>query len=301
MKIALLIAAHAYPELLVRLIKRLEDPVASIFIHIDKRADIRPFAALLRDRKNRGVHLVPRVCSRWGTFGQVNASLSLLRAALATDKDAAMFILLSGQDYPLLTPKLMAEYFEKNRNASFMSWARLPWSRWPDAGGFERLTHFHFFLGRDRVEYPSPDLPAKRGLRLFYSLCRSFLPAVRTLPQNITFYGGTNWWSLTREAAEYIFRFLRENPSYVKIFRYSKSSDEVFFQTILLNWRDAKITNNDLRCVFWDGRRGDYPAVLIHEDFDEVKNSGMLFARKVHPDHSATLMNRIDAELLTRR
>src|ERR1700751_2946071 len=119
MKIALLLAAHAYPELLVRLIKRLEDPVASIFIHIDKRADIRPFAALLRDRKNRGVHLVPRVRCHWGTFGQVNASLSLLRAALA-DKDATMFILLSGQDYPLLTPKLMAQYFEKNRNVGFM-------------------------------------------------------------------------------------------------------------------------------------------------------------------------------------
>jgi hypothetical protein len=301
MKIAFLIAAHAYPELLVRLIKRLEDPVASIFIHIDKRVDIRPFVALLRDRKSRDVHLVSRVCSPWGTFGQVNASLSLLRAALATDKDATMFILLCGQDYPLLTSNLMAEFFEKNRNSSFMSWVRLPWSNWSGAGGFERLTHFHFFFGGDRVEYPSRGLPAKRRLRLFYSLCRWFLPPVRTLPQNITFYGGTNWWSLTREAAEYIFRFLRENPDYVKIFRYSKSSDEIFFQTILLNWRDAKLINKDLRCVFWDGRRGDYPAVLVHEDFDEVKNSGTLFARKVHPDYSSALLDRIDAELLTFR
>ena len=301
MKIAFLIAAHAYPELLARLIKRLEDAVASIFIHIDKRADIRPFTALLGERKRRDVHLVPRVSSRWGTFGQVNASLSLLRAALATDKDATMFIVLSGQDYPLLTPKLMAEFFEKNPDVSFMSWKRLPWSGWPDAGGFERLTHFHFFFGGDRVEYPSRGLPAKRRLRLFYSLCRWFLPAMRALPQNVTFYGGTSWWSLTREAAEYIFSFLRENPDYVKIFRYSKSSDEVFFQTILLNWSDAKLINNDLRCVFWDGRHGDYPSVLIDEDFDEVKNSRMLFARKVHPDHSSRLLDRIDAELLTLR
>jgi hypothetical protein len=52
--------------------------------------------------------------------------LSLLRAALATDKDAAMFILLSGQDYPLLNPKLIADYFEKNRNANFMNWGSCP-------------------------------------------------------------------------------------------------------------------------------------------------------------------------------
>jgi hypothetical protein len=299
MKIALLIAAHTYPELLVRLVKRLEDPAASIFIHIDKRADIRSFAALLRDRKSRDVHLVPRVCSRWGTFGQVNASLSLLRAALATDKEASMFVLLSGQDYPLLPPKSMVEYFEKNRNASFLTWERLPWSNWSDAGGFERLTHFHFFLGRNRVEYPSPELAVKH--RLFYSLCRWFLPAARTLPKNMTFYGGTSWWSLSREAAEHIFSFLRANRDYVKIFRYSKASDEIFFQTILLNWNHAKLMNNDLRCVFWDGRRGNYPAVLVGEDFDEIKNSGMLFARKVQPDVSSTLLDRIDAELLTPR
>jgi hypothetical protein len=297
MKIAFLIAAHAYPELLVRLIKRLEDPVASIFVHIDKRADIRPFLALLRERKIRDVRLVPRVSSGWGTFGQVNASLSLLRTALCTDKEAAMFILLSGQDYPLLPPGLMAEYFEKNGSVSFISWARLPWSAWP-AGGLERLTHFHFFLGKDRVEFPSADVPARRRLRLFYSLCRWFLPTARTLPQNITFYGGVSWWSLSRQAAEYIFSYLRENPDYLKIFRYSRSSDEIFFQTILLNWCDAKLTNNNLRCVFWDGRRGEYPAVLTDEDFDEIKNSGMLFARKVRPDLSSRLLDRIDAELL---
>jgi hypothetical protein len=298
MKIAFLIAAHAYPELLVRLVKRLEHPVASIFVHIDKRADIRPFVALLGERKIRGVRLVPRVASGWGTFGQVNASLSLLRTALRTDQEAAMFILLSGQDYPLVSPGLMAEYFEENGNASFMSWSRLPWSGWPDAGGLERLTHFHFFLGKDRVEFPSADVPARRGLRLFYSLCRWFLPAARTLPGNITFYGGMSWWNITRQAAEYIFSYLRENPDYLKIFRYSKSSDEIFFQTILLNWCDAKLINNNLRCVFWDGRRGEYPAVLTDEDFDEIKNSGMLFARKVHPDLSSRLLDRIDVELL---
>jgi Core-2/I-Branching enzyme len=299
MKIAFLIAAHAYPELLARLVKRLENPVASIFIHIDKRSAIRPFLEVLRERRIRDVHFVPRVPSRWGTFGQVRASLSLLRAALATEKEATMFILLSGQDYPLLVPELMAEYFERNGDASFMSWALLPWSSWPDEGGFERLKHFHFLLGRDRVEFPSPNFPTKRGLRLFYSLCCWFLPAARTLPENIAFYGGMNWWSITRQAAEYIFRYLRENPDYVKIFRYSKSSDEIFFQTILLNWCDAKLINNNLRCVFWDGRRGEYPAVLTHEDFVEVKNSGMLFARKVHPYHSSKLLDRIDSELLT--
>ena len=75
MKIAFLIAAHKYPELLARLVKRLESPLASIFIHIDKDADIRPFKELLLREGIRDVYWVPRVRSPWGTFDQVKASL----------------------------------------------------------------------------------------------------------------------------------------------------------------------------------------------------------------------------------
>lgn len=298
MKIAFLIAAHAYPELLVRLVKRLEDPVASIFVHIDKNSAIRPFVAMLRERRIRDAHLVPRVHSRWGTFGQVNASLSMLRAALATDKEAAMFVLLSGQDYPLLAPESMAAYFQKNEGASFINWTRLPWSTWVDAGGFERLTHYHFVLGGDRLEYPSREMPKTGKLRLFYSLCRWFLKVPRALPQNITFYGGINWWSISREAAEYVFAYLRDHPEFLRTFRFTRSCDEIFFQTILLSGRGLNLINSDLRCVLWDGRRDEYPAILRSEDFDEIKNSGMLFARKFHPELSGELMDRIDAELL---
>jgi hypothetical protein len=153
-------------------------------------------------------------------------------------------------------------------------------------------------IGKDRIEYPSREIPRKRRLRLVYLLCRWFLPPTRPLPQNMTFYGGLNWWNITRETAEHIFAYLRSNPGFPRIFRYTKSSDEIFFQTILLNWPDGNLENNDLRCMFWDGRRNEYPAFLRNEDFDEIKDSGMFFARKIHPFYSLELIDRIDAELL---
>jgi hypothetical protein len=62
----------------------------------------------------------------------------------------------------------MAEYFEKNGNVSFMSWARLLWSGWPDAGELERLTHFHFpWKGSHQV--PVGGRSRQAGLLLFYS------------------------------------------------------------------------------------------------------------------------------------
>ena len=114
MRIAFLIAAHAYPELLVRLVRKLEGPVGSVYVHVDRDVDIRPFKALFNREGISSVRLVPRVSSSWGTFGQVRASLSLLGEALRSDKEAGMFMLLSGQDYPLALlrtcrPSSMAE------------------------------------------------------------------------------------------------------------------------------------------------------------------------------------------------
>jgi hypothetical protein len=298
MKIAFLIAAHTYPELLVRLVKRLQSPVASIFIHIDRDVDIRPFKELFLRKAVRDVYWVPRVRCRWGTYDQVKASLSLLREALRTDHKADMYMLLSGQDYPLRTVESMAGFFERNKGISFVKWARLPWSIWPDGGGFERLTHYHFSIGKQRLEYPSKELPRVRRLRFIYQLCRLFLPETRPLPQNLAFYGGLSWWNITREAAERIFVYLLRNPRFAEIFRYTKSSDEIFYQTILLNSEGSNLENNDLRCVFWDGRRNEYPGIVRIEDFDEIKNSGMFFTRKVHPRHSLDLLDKIDTELL---
>jgi hypothetical protein len=96
MKIAFLIAAHTYPELLVRLVRRLQSPVASIFIHIDKDADIHPFKELFLREEILDVYWVPRVRCRWGTFDQVKASLSLLREALRMDHKADMYMLRTG-------------------------------------------------------------------------------------------------------------------------------------------------------------------------------------------------------------
>lgn len=298
MKIAFLIATHQYPELLLRLVKRLESPIASIFIHLDRNADARPFRAVFADRGVDSVHWVPRVRCRWGTLDQVKVSLLLLREALAKDREAELFVLLSGQDYPLRRVESMADYFEVNRGVSFLSWAKLPWSIWPDAGGFERLTHYHFVVGGDRLEYPSREIPQKRRLRLLYLVCSLFLPATRPLPKDLKFYGGLNWWNFTRETAEYIFECLENNPNLLKRFRHTKSSDEIFFQTILLNRPGAKLVNDDLRCVFWDGRRAEFPAILRASEFDEIQNSGKLFARKLHPCLSRDLMDRVDAELL---
>jgi hypothetical protein len=295
MKIAFLIAAHAHPALVARLVERLERPFTSIHLHVDRSVDIRPFQIALA---GHNVRWAPRKRSRWGTFGQVRASLSLLDSALRDDAD--MFMLISGQDYPLVTPERMQEFFTQHQGTSFITCRPMPWSALEGRGGFERLEHYHFALGNWRLEYPSVHLPGARRLRYLHHLCALALPRVRRLPAGVAFHAGSNWWNLTREAAQFVVEFARHERKLMRAFRFSKSADEIFFQTVLMNsGREWVRQDRDLRGVFWDGRRNEFPAVVRPEEFDELEKLDAFFIRKIHPEYSLALLDRIDRELLS--
>jgi hypothetical protein len=300
MRIAFLIAAHAYPELLLRLVRRLEGPFGSVFVHVDRDVDIRPFKVLFEKEGICSVGWVPRMSSGWGRFGQVRATLSLLGEALRTERTADMFMLLSGQDYPLCSPEKMAAFFDSKKGVSFIACASLPRSVWLPDGGLERLTKYHFNFRGYRLKYPCEVLPESRCMRVAYRACRLLLLRQRRLPRNFSFYGGTTWWNLTREASESIFDYVRRHPEFVQRFRFTLSSDEIFFQTILMNLGRLTFENDSLRNVFWDNSRNEYPGYVRMENYQEIKESGKFFTRKVHPRDSLDLLDRIDRELLVR-
>jgi hypothetical protein len=298
MKLAFLIAAHAHPGLLARLIRRLESPVSSLFVHIDARAPLRAFEIALGDQGS-SVRMAPRVRSPWGSFGQVKASLSLLHEAMRRDPGADRFILVSGQDYPLMKPAAMAEYFAQNVGEDFLTYHPLPWAEWDGDGGLDRLRRFHFSMGGHGFTYPSADAPRSRRIRAAYAACRMILPRERPLPRDFALHGGSNWWNLSRASVSTILRYLSQNPAFARRFHFTKSADEIFFQTALLNAAPSRVpANDDLRFTVWNRSRSEQPAILGMDDFNALAASGKLFARKMDPDRSAALMDRIDDELL---
>lgn len=301
MKLAFLIAAHAHPELLARLVQRLESPSTSIHIHIDRRADFNSIRTVFAARNVQNVNWVPRRRCRWGTFDQINVALLLLSSALKADPEAKMFLFISGQDYPLKTPAEMMARFDRNKNSSFIAYTPLPYSEWSGNGGFDRLTHYYFYRSdRYFFEYPNERKKIGRLDHLLNVVLGPFLPKSRPLPPNLVFYGGPQWWNLSRETAEKILEYLEQNPSYLRVFSHTFGADEIFFQTLVMELKGVPLENDCLRCVFWDGRSSQSPAVVDITDFDEIRQSGALFTRKVHPTTSATLLDKIDRVLLNR-
>src|SRR5579863_9285303 len=96
--IAALILAHQCPELLARLAKRLESYGAQCFIHVDAKVDIAPFEAECSGTNSTFVK--PRTKVTWGGFSMVEATITLLSAALS-DTRFTHFVLISGDTYPI--------------------------------------------------------------------------------------------------------------------------------------------------------------------------------------------------------
>src|SRR4029077_3062334 len=97
---------------------------------------------------------------------------------------------------------------------------------------------------------------------------------------------------------EYLDTFITKHPSFTRYFKYVFIPDESFFQSILSNSPfQAKILSNNLRYADWDNPNPKYPKTLDMSDFEKLKSSPFLFARKLDPSHSRELLNRLD-ELL---
>src|ERR1035437_3117888 len=96
--IAFLILAHTDPVHLGRLCRAL-DHHARIFVHLDAKTDIRPFLA--QPISKNVVFIADRVRVSWAAYSQVEATLRLMREALASGHDFPHLVLLSGQDYPI--------------------------------------------------------------------------------------------------------------------------------------------------------------------------------------------------------
>ena len=267
MKVAYLIRAHHAPSLLERLVRRLAGPEAGVFVHVSRTAEDAVYDEMVsRLTDVEGVEWLPRRTCRYGGFSLVEATLAGLDAILAGGSRPGHTLLLSGQDYPLRPRGEMETFLERSGDRSFVHHFRLPAENWrQEDGGLDRIHYLHFEQARVRT----------RLLRL---------PLIRRrFPPGYDPYGGSAFWALSAPALDYVHRFVRENPSFVKFFRHVLIPDEIFFQTILLNspLRDS-IVNEQVHYVDWS-RGGVHPATLQVGDVEPALASGKLFARKFDP------------------
>jgi hypothetical protein len=282
MKLAYLVSAYKLPDQLVRLVLKLNDDEAShFFIHVDQKTDDATFRRMstgLRVLPN--VHFLPRHRCYYGGFGHVSATLKGIHEIVRRRLPFDYAILLTGQDYPIKSNDQLREFFRHHNGQSFMEHFPLPHQEW-ESGGMDRVKYWHLRFGGNYVRLPG---------RSLIGLARRF----RTLK----LFGGSAYWCLSRECIEYVYRFVQEEKSYARFFKYVNVPEELFFQTIVLNSHlKQRVVNDDLRFLEWRNPRiTGGPAILGEADFSKITQSTKLFARKFDMTEDAKILDMIDAE-----
>lgn len=277
MRIAYVILAHQLPEQLVRLVRRLNTPNALFLIHINRRSDdavLDTARAALVELDN--VVFLRRHKLYWGAFGHVRATIEALDELDRRSAQVDYVALMTGQDYPIKPASVIERALAESGGRSFMAYDRLP-GGWQD--GMKRFTHWH----SRRIGVP-------RGWHLS-------VPMRRRLPQGLVPYGGSAYWWLSREAVDYVRRYVAEHPGYPRFFKRVDVPDEMFFHTIVMNspLRDS-VVNDELRHVDWT--RDPLPAIFGAGDLETLRRSPKLFARKFDATFDAEILDLIDSELL---
>ena len=283
-KIAYGIFAYRDPEMVARIINRLHTESDLMYIHFDTAIGERRFRACkkLIEQKcpNENTEIVSVFRCKWGSFGLVDSFLSAMKHF--NDLDFDYFINLTEGCYPLKSTEAIKREFNQ-QNSVFMEVFEMPFSGW-DNGGMPRIQNRFYFVPSRKYPY----------VRIFS------IPRIRKkLPLNLKPYGGSGFFCLPREVVKYVVDFVEKNPSVRSFFRRTHIPDEMFFQTILMNSHySSRIVNDNKRYVDWNrSTAGGHPAILTKSDFDNIKTSGKLFARKFDPSIDSEILNLIDQDI----
>lgn len=262
MTVAILMLTHddlAGAGALARALAETGRPVA---VHVDARADIRPFDSAVGDAP---LIRLARRRAEWGGFGLVSAALDGARALLAAPETAHV-ALVSGADLPLRPLAELDAHAAADPGLDLIE-AR-PARRYVRGGlAEERHTLRHPFPWRRRRLFDAC-VAAQRRLRL-----------TRAPPEGLALACGSQWWRLSRPTLE---RMLADPqlPALIRFFRWSWIPDESFFQSLALRWSARRADLSPTLARFDHAGR---PFVFHDDHADLLARADHFFARKIDP------------------
>lgn len=275
MKHAFLIMAHDNYEQLKMLIQSLDNCNNDIYIHIDRKCKSILLESLSEISKESRTYVFQEYNIYWGDYSQTECEIFLMEQAFKNHYD--YYHLLSGADLMLVGHNDFQSFFEANKGKEFIN---------IDNDQLDDIFYEWFQVYHPLQKYIR--LFRNRLIQLFFWKSAALLICLqkriginRTRNQNITFQKGANWFSITNELVAEV---LKKKEWIRHTFSLSRSSDEMFIQTILVN---SELKQNhftglprecqNLRYIDWN--RGN-PYIFKEDDYEILLNSKCLFARK---------------------
>jgi hypothetical protein len=310
-RIAVLVLAHR-PESLPYLISLLPPPF-DIFVHYDAKSGPQPYLTAPNLR-----FISPRRPVFWGGFSMIEATLDLLKTAIAAG-GYERYVLLSGDTLPLYPSEALAEALLKP-NVEYIELVDIKdepatkgksWDELRVMLGSEHPGRFYNFQSWDSLltnPFTADDLARTQNLtpaaaatlraeaaKVNAAWLSSLPPRPRLFQQ---FYYGTQWWALTANLIEQILPELLAKETQ-DFFRYMEVPDEHYFNCVVGNRfpkdaRKGKIFLDTLifsdRKALQQNRPGITPTILR-----EPRATPTLFIRKFNPAFAPEIAHAIRA------
>lgn len=293
-KLAIIVQAHHKPRQLALLLSVLRHPRLQVYLHLDRRVPLAPFEDAFSEAGVSDVVMLRRYAHLWGSPGIVDATIEGFRRGM--EDGCGYFFLVSGQDFPVRPISEVVDFADRAGSRSYVESAPLPLPGWR-LGGRDR-TDFYSYTIRGRRETCIPRGEDTSFLtwkgRAFNQMLRArgALKPPRKFPSYLRPMGGSNWWNLSREAAEYVLGFMEEHPDYRRYHEHTLIPSELFFHSILGAAGFAErheVVNDDMRFIVWP-EIGSHPRTLIEDDLPAIEASEKLFGRKFDAEVDQTVL-----------
>lgn len=298
-----LILAHKNPLQLSRMIERLDDGASKFFIHLDAKTPIEPFAACLEGAHIRFIDKRERCV--WGDFSIVQATIRLMEAA---SKEQGIFILMSGQDYPIQSQGYINDFLERNKEFDFIEIEPLE-EKWKPKMVKDKLEHYHILHSEERGNSncyaPFRHCSVFQKLRTLTHLLKGRLSVKNfkllcSLPKRVTpferQYAGSQFWAFSERTFYAMLHYIREHKAALEgYYKYTSSPDEIYFHSVLMDLvaKDSTIKLKDPITYVNYFRKNN---VFVSEDFDKLTSAkGKLFARKFDTEVDTEILDKLDS------
>ena len=298
-----LILAHKNPLQLSRMIERLDDGASKFFIHLDAKTPIEPFAACLEGGHIRFIE--PRERCVWGDFSIVRATIRLMEAA---SKEQGVFILMSGQDYPIQSQGYINAFLESNKGFDFIEIEPLE-EKWKPKMVKDKLEHYHILHSEERGHSncyaPFAHCSVFQQLRTLTHLLKGRLSRKNfkllcSLPKRVApferQYAGSQFWAFSERTFYAVLNYIHEHKAALEeYYKYTSSPDEIYFHSVLMHLvaKDSTIKLKEQITYVNYFRKNN---VFVSEDFDKLTSEkGKLFARKFDTDIDIEILNKLDS------
>lgn len=285
MKHAYLIIAHNEFEILRLLIKAIDDVRNDIYIHFDKKVASPP--SIITQHSKLFI-LNERMDVRWADVSMVKVELLLFETAFK--KGYSYYHLLSGVDMPLKSQDHIHDFFRRNQGKEFIGYFQGD----AEAEIRRKVKKIHLFPRHFRNTKGVNNI-LRRSVRAAFLRFQYLLRIERN--KEIQFKKGTQWVSISHPFVSYL---LAQKENILNLYKHTFCSDEIFIQTACWNssFRNSVFdVNNEARgCMRKIGWRNGELLTYALKDFDDIMQSGMLFARKFDSKH-INVVNKILATI----